>query len=325
MMVLGMAADPVVILPRTRGILCAMRVRARVPATSANLGPGFDALGLALALYNEVTLEEADGVSVTVEGEGAGRLDLGAKNVVARGVALAFETAGRPLRGGRLHCVNRIPLSRGLGSSAAAWVGGLLAANALLGEPLDRDALVAAAARAEGHPDNVAAAVLGGLTVSCVDGDRVHAVSLPVPRDIAWVVLVPEAESSTREARAVLPESLPRADAVFNVQRVSLLLAALGTGRPDLLEVAMQDRLHQPYRRRLFPWMEAVAAAGRRAGALGCVLSGAGPAMLAAVRGAGDEVARAMEGALREAGIGGRARALAVEPAGATWERLPRT
>jgi homoserine kinase len=302
-----------------------MRVRVRVPATSANLGPGFDTLGLALALYNEVTLEEADGLSVTVEGEGAGRLDAGPKNVVARGVALGFEAAGRRFRGARLRCVNRIPLSRGLGSSAAAWVGGLVAANALLGEPLDRDGLVTVAARAEGHPDNVAAAVLGGLAVSCADGDRVTAVSLPVPRDIAWVVLVPETESSTREARAVLPESLPRADAVFNVQRVSLLLAALGAGRADLLDLAMQDRLHQPYRQRLFPWMEAVAGAGRRAGALGCVLSGAGPAMLAAVRGSGDGVARAMERALREAGIGGRALSLAVDAAGATWERLPET
>jgi homoserine kinase len=296
-----------------------------VPATSANLGPGFDALGLALALYNEVTLEEADGVSVTVDGEGAGRLDPGVKNVVARGVALAFETAGRPFRGARLHCLNRIPLSRGLGSSAAAWVGGLAAANALLGEPLDRAALVTAAARAEGHPDNVAAAVLGGLAVSCADGDRVTAVSLPVPGDLAWVVLVPETESATREARAVLPESLPRADAVFNVQRVSLLLAALTAGRPDLLGLALQDRLHQPYRRRLFPWMEAVAEAARRAGALGCVLSGAGPAMLAAVLGRGDEIARAMEGALREAGSGGRALSLAVDAAGTTWERLPQT
>jgi len=302
-----------------------MRVRVRVPATSANLGPGFDALGLALGLHNEVILEEADGVSVRVEGEGAGRLDDDAKNVVARGVALGFEVAGRPFRGGRLRCVNRIPLSRGLGSSAAAWVGGLVAANALLGEPLDRDALLTAAARAEGHPDNVAAALLGGLTVSCADGARVTAVSLPVPREVAWVVLLPEAESSTREARAVLPDSVPRADAVFNVQRVSLLLAALGAGRLDLLGLAMQDRLHQPYRQRLFPWMEAVAAAGRRAGALGCVLSGAGPSMLAAVRGGGDAVARAMERALREAGLAGRALSLPVDAAGATWERLPET
>ncbi|MGH7417806.1 MAG: homoserine kinase, partial [Candidatus Rokuibacteriota bacterium] len=161
---------------------------------------------------------------------------------------------------------------------------------------------------------------------SCADGDRVTAVSLPVPREIAWVVLLPETESSTRDARAMLPESLPRADAVFNVQRVSLLLAALGAGRPDLLELAMQDRLHQPYRRRLFPWMDAVAAAARRAGALGCVLSGAGPAMLAATRGGGgDQVAPAMEEALRGAGIAGRALHLPVDVAGATWEKLPQT
>jgi homoserine kinase len=303
-----------------------MRVRVRVPATSANLGPGFDALGLALALYNEVTIEEADGVSVAVEGEGSGRLDAGAKNVVARGAALAFEIAGRAFPGVRLHCVNRIPLSRGLGSSAAAWVGGLLAANALLGEPLDRDGVLAAATRAEGHPDNVAAALLGGLTVSCADGARVTAVSLPVPREIEWVILLPETESSTRAARAVLPESVPRADAIFNVQRVSLLLAALGAGRADLLDLAMQDRLHQPYRRRPFPWMDAVAAAGRGAGALGCVLSGAGPSMLAAVRPRGGEsVARAMEEALRTAGIAGRALHLPVDPGGAVWERLPET
>lgn len=303
-----------------------MRVRVRVPATSANLGPGFDALGLALALYNEVTLEEADRVSVAVAGEGSGRLDEGAKNVVARGIALAFEVAGRAFRGARVHCVNRIPLSRGLGSSAAAWVGGLVAANALMGEPLDREALLAAATRAEGHPDNVAAAILGGLTVSCADGPQVTAVSLPVPREIEWVVLVPETESSTREARALLPESVPRADAIFNVQRVSLLLAALGTGRADLLAQAMQDRLHQPYRLRLFPWMDAVAAAGREAGALGCVLSGAGPSMIAAVRPrVGESVVRAMERALRGAGIGGRALHLPIDATGATWERLPQT
>jgi homoserine kinase len=303
-----------------------MRVRVRVPATSANLGPGFDALGLALALHNEVIGEEADEVAVAVEGEGAARLDAGAKNVVARGVALGFEVAGRPFRGARLRCVNRIPLSRGLGSSAAAWVGGLLAANALLGEPIDRDGLLAAATRAEGHPDNVAAALLGGLTVSCADGARVTAVSLPVPREIGWVVLLPETESSTREARAVLPDAVPRADAVFNVQRVSLLLAALGAGRADLLDLAMQDRLHQPYRRRLFPWMEEVAAAGRRAGALGCVLSGAGPCLLAAVPARGGQVvAAAMAEALLAAGIAGQALHLPVDPRGATWERLPQT
>lgn len=303
-----------------------MRVRVRVPATSANLGPGFDALGLALALHNEVVAEAAAEVTVSIEGAGRGRLDEGAKNLVARAVALAHEVAGRPFHGARLRCINRIPLSRGLGSSAAAWVGGLLAANALMGEPLDREAVLTAAARAEGHPDNVAAALLGGLTVSCADGGRVTAVSLPAPSEVEWVVLLPETESSTRDARAVLPDTVSRSDAVFNVQRVSLLLAALATGRTDLLDQAMQDRLHQPYRQRLFPWMEAIAAAGRRAGGLGCVLSGAGPSMLAAVRqGGGRAVAEAMERALRDVGIAGRAMPLPVDPVGATWERVSET
>ena len=158
-----------------------MRVHVSVPATSANLGPGFDALGLALALRNEVTAAEAEGVSVRIEGEGAGRLARGGDNVVARGVRLAFEAAGRRFTGCELHCLTRVPPPRGLGSTAAAWVGGLAAGNALLGSPLPRETLLALAARAEGHPDNVAAAILGGLTVACADGDRITAVALPVP------------------------------------------------------------------------------------------------------------------------------------------------
>jgi homoserine kinase len=299
-----------------------MRVRVRVPASSANLGPGFDALALALALHNEVELEESDRISVAVDGEGAGRLDGGAENVVARGARMAFEAAGRPFRGATIRCVNRIPLGRGLGSSAAAWVGGLVAANSVLGAPLDGDALLTLASKAEGHPDNVAAALLGGLTVSCATENRVVAVALQVPAEIGWVVLVPEAESSTREARAVLPDSIPRTDAVFNVQRVSLLLAALGAGRAELLGLAMHDRLHEPYRLRLFPWMTRVEAAARDAGALGCALSGAGPSILAAVEGSSDGVARAMEAALHAAGGRGRALPLAVDTIGATCERL---
>src|SRR3970040_432815 len=284
-----------------------MSIDVRVPATSANLGPGFDVLGLALGLYNEIAYEEADRVSVTVEGEGAGRLDTGAGNVVARAALMAHEAAGRPLRAAPIHCVNQIPTARGLGSSAAAWVGGLVAANATLGSPLDRDAVLALAWRAEGHPDNVAAALLGGLTVSCVSGERVAAVSLPVPADLGWVVLVPGIESATREARAPLPNPVTGADAVFSLQRMGLLLAALASGRVDVLGVAMEDRLHQPQRQALFPWMEAVRRAALDAGALGCVLSGAGPSLLAAVRRGAPPVARAMEGALSLAGVAGRA------------------
>ena len=295
-----------------------MRVHVRVPATSANLGPGFDVLGLALSLHNEVTFEEDDRVSVTVEGEGAGRLDTGPGNVVARGARLAFETAGRSFRGARLACVNRVPTSRGLGSSAAAWVAGIVGGNALCGSPLDRDTVLRLAATAEGHPDNVTATLLGGLTVSCWTGDRVAAASLSVPADLSWVVLVPEAEGSTAEARAALPDTYPRADAVFNLQRVSLLLVALATGRSDVLGVAMEDRLHQPYRFKLFPWLGEVIPAARRAGALACALSGAGPSVLAVTKGPGGAVGRAMEAALAAAGLGGRAIALTVDAVGTT-------
>jgi homoserine kinase len=295
-----------------------VRVHVRVPATSANLGPGFDALGLALALYNEVVAEERDGVTVTIEGEGADRLARDGGNVVARGVKLAYEAAGRAFKGCALECVNRIPTARGLGSSAAAWVGGLVAGNALVGSPLSREALLGLAARAEGHPDNVAAAVFGGLTVSCVTPDGVTTVTLPVTKSLSWVVLVPEVTSATAEARALLPRSVPREDAVFNVQRVALLLASLQSAQPAALSVALEDRLHQPYRLKLFPWMPDVATAARTAGALGCVLSGAGPSLLAVVDGNGTAVGRAMEEAASRAGIRGKAQALDVDVAGAT-------
>jgi homoserine kinase len=295
-----------------------VRVHVRVPATSANLGPGFDALGLALALHNEVVAAEAEGVTVKIEGEGADRLARDAGNVVARGVKLAYEAAGRPFTGCALECVNRIPTARGLGSSAAAWVGGLVAGNALMGSPLSREALLGLAARAEGHPDNVAAAIFGGLTVSCGTPEGVTAVTLPVTKSLAWVVLVPEVTSATAEARALLPRSVPREDAVFNVQRVALLLAALQAALPAALSVALEDRLHQPYRLKLFPWLPEVATAARAAGALGCVLSGAGPSLLAVVAGDGGAVGRAMEEALSRAGVRGRACVLDVDAAGAS-------
>ncbi len=295
----------------------APHVRVRVPASSANLGPGFDALGLALALYNEVTARESDAISVSVEGEGAGKVPTGEQNVVVRAVRAVYEAAGRRFPGCTLTCLNRIPLARGLGSSAAAWVGGLLAGNALLGSPLDRAAVLALAARAEGHPDNVAAALYGGLTVACARPGGITAVSLPVPGHLRWVVLIPEITSATAEARAVLPQTVPRADAVFNVQRVALLLASLQADRPESLRLALEDRLHEPYRLSLFAWMSDVARAARQAGALGCVLSGAGPSLLAVVSGDTQAVAQAMEAALRQAGIAGRARSLDVDGQGA--------
>ena len=296
-----------------------MKVRVRVPATSANLGPGFDALGLALALHNEVEAETAVRTTVAIEGEGAGRLPSTDKNVVVRGIRLAYDAVGRAPGAWAVRCTNRIPPARGLGSSAAAWVAGIVAGNALLGSPLDRDALFRLAVRAEGHPDNVAAAIYGGLTVAAGEGDEALAVSLPVPSSLVWVVLIADAMSSTIDARAVLPASVSRADAVFNVQRVALLVASLQSGRIDALRTALDDRLHQPFRRALFPWLPEAVHAARAAGALGCVLSGAGPSLLAVTGDvvAAEAVAGALEKALAREGVGGSARVLSVDVDGA--------
>jgi homoserine kinase len=294
------------------------RVHVRVPATTANLGPGFDALGLALSLYNDVHVASARDTTVFVDGEGAGRLPTTEKNVIVRALRLVYDTVGRAPEGWSVRCVNRVPPARGLGSSAAAWVGGIAAANALLGSPLDRAAMLRLAAEAEGHPDNVAAAIYGGLTVAAGDGGAALALTLPVPPGLKWVALIPDITSATAEARAVLPASVPRSDAVFNVQRVALLLASLQAGRLDALSLALDDRLHQPYRRKLFPWMPAVTDAARAAGALGCVLSGAGPSLLALVAGDAEAstVATAMEKTLTAAGVTGTARSLNVDTSG---------
>ena len=298
-----------------------MRVRVRVPATSANLGPGFDVLGLALALHNEI---DAAGGRAASPWRSRGKARAGStrarRNVVARAVRMAFEAAGRPFRGVALRCLNRIPPSRGLGSSAAAWMGGLVAGNALAGGGLSRDDPARAGHARRGPSGQCGRRAPGGLTVSCGTGERVVALSLPVPPAIRWVVLIPEVEGSTKEARAVLPPSVSRADAVFNLQRVGLLLGALSAGRLDLLPAALDDRLHQPQRWRLFPWLPAAVAAARDAGALGCVLSGAGPSLLAPVAGPGDAVAAAMETALRGTGTAGRAVTLAVDVKGVTCE-----
>jgi homoserine kinase len=282
----------------------------RAPGSSANLGPGFDVLAAALQLHLELEVEETGEFALDPGGLEVSR---GRDNLVVQ----AFETL-HPADGIAFRLRSEIPLARGLGSSAAAIVAGLSAADHLFELALTQAELLARATAIEGHPDNVAAALAGGLTVCCALGDgRITWLSLPVPPALRWVVLIPEVTSSTVETRAVLPVSVPRTDAVFNVQRVALLLAGLQSGRTDALAAALDDRLHQPYRLRLFPWLTSVAEAARRAGALGCVLSGAGPSLLAAVTGEVDGVARAMESALATAGIPGSARALTVDTEGA--------
>jgi len=278
------------------------RVVVRVPASTANLGPGFDALGLALGLYNEIEVEiGGQGLQLTIEGEGAERLQsLGAQNLVARAVTGTLHRFGLKPEGFRLRMLNRIPLSRGLGSSSAAALGGVAAASTLAGVSLRPEELLDLALPLEGHPDNIAPALLGGLTVATVVEGQVRCVKLPVPAALQAVAVIPDFRLSTAKARQALPPTVPRSDVVFNVGRVALFLAAMQTGRMDLLREAARDRLHQPYRAALVPGMMEVLAEGERAGAFACFLSGAGPTLLALVGEEGGEVGARMAAAWKE-------------------------
>jgi homoserine kinase len=295
-----------------------------VPASSANFGPGFDVLGVALALYNVAELAESDTLSVEIEGEGATGLPRDGRNVLVRGARLVYEATGRRFIGLAVRQRNRIPPGRGLGSSGSAWLAGILGANALLGSPLGPDAVMDLAVGQEGHPDNLGASLHGGVTVTCWDEEVRSIASLPVPEGVEFAVLIPDFEASTAAARAALPASYPRADAVYNVTRVALLVAAWTQARWDVVGQAMNDRLHQPYRgRAMFPWLDGVLTAAREAGALGAALSGAGPSVLGLARaGTGAVVAGAMTEALGRAGHSGSARVLAADTQGAQVELL---
>lgn len=260
-------------------------VDIRVPATSANLGPGYDALGLALNLHDEVraTLSDERGVHVTVAGEGAEEVDLGEGHLVVKAMRAAFGRMGVPQPEGiRLHCHNRIPHARGLGSSSAAVCAGILAARALADGELSDDDVYALATEMEGHPDNVAPCLAGGLTVAWFDHAGVaRMVKLAADQRVRPVVVVPSTRLSTEAARGLLPKDVPHEDASFNAGRAALLIAAL-TQRPEpeLLLAATEDRLHQHYRA---PAMRQSADLVERLRAVGvpAVVSGAGPTVLA--------------------------------------------
>jgi homoserine kinase len=264
------------------------RVTVEVPASSANLGAGYDCLGVALALTNRVDLEvrgwSRGAIELTVEGEGSEELTDDRDNRFVRGLEAALGAARGELPEGvgwRIDMHNAIPLARGLGSSAAATVGGVIAANALLGGPLDTRAMLRIAAGIEGHPDNAAAALLGGFVATGSDGADVDAVRFDVPRDLRAVLFIPERRLPTDEMRRALPATVPLADAVANLGAVSLGVAGMAAGRTDLLARLTLDRLHEPYRALVYPELPRLVAAAREAGALGACLSGAGSTILA--------------------------------------------
>jgi homoserine kinase len=298
--------------------------KIRVPASTSNLGPGFDALGLALSLHNNLHVEPAEKLSIEVLGEGKGLFPEDESNLVIAAALRACEVAGYAMPPVRIRCTNAIPGDRGLGSSSAAIVSGLLLGDHVSGGTLGREKLLELATQLEGHPDNVAPAFYGGLQVAVKDGDRVHRVEVSAASLPQVVVFIPPFKMPTKEARAALPPVVPLEHAVFNVGRTGLLVAALGAGRFEALSEATKDMLHQPARTAIFPAMPGLIEAARAAGALGAWLSGAGSTIAAFARNVeqAHKVAHALIAEAERQSLGGVAKILAVDSLGATVERL---
>lgn len=295
------------------------KVSVSTPASTANLGAGFDCLGLALNLRNVVELWDTgrgSGLEIDVEGEGEDQLPTDDSNLVYRAADRVFtRVSQRPAGLLRLHALNGIPLGSGMGSSAATIVGGLVAANALVGGGLARDDILRLAYDMEGHPDNAAAALYGGLTLVSASGDELMARAIDVP-PMRVVIALPDMRLSTAEARAALPAQVPLADAVYNLGHALFTVQALAAGDEALLRWAVGDRLHQPYRQRLIPGYATVAAEARKAGATAVVLSGAGPSLLAFAPARHNEVAAAMQAAFQASGLKSRTFVLPVDRQG---------
>lgn len=295
-------------------------VRVAAPATTANLGPGYDCLGMALDIWNTIEVEPlpvGDGPVVTVSGEGESELEAGPRNLVFRSIEFLYRELGVPAPPLQVRCANEIPLARGLGSSAAAIAGGLVAANAIAGAEFGSREILEMAATIEGHPDNVAAAVMGGLQLVVTEESTLYTAPVSVPADIHAVLFIPDVRIATADARAVLPGAISVPDAVHNMSRVALLVAGMATNHTEYLAVATQDKLHQPYRQPLFPPMKLLMKAAIDAGALGAFLSGSGSTVLALTRGREMTVAYEMAEAARQASVEGVVKVTRPAPLGA--------
>lgn len=261
------------------------RVTVKVPASTANLGPGFDSLGMALSLYAWIEMSESRSGETVFRfyGDGMEGLPSDKSNLLYKVAQLVFDQAGVSVPELEISMYSDIPLARGLGSSATAIIAALVAANALIGGPLSDDELFQLATRLEGHPDNVGASLFGGIVVAAWDGETAHYARIEPNARLETLVAIPAFELATEKARHALPSQLAMADAVFNVGRSSLLVAALASGELGLIRHAMKDRLHQPYRAPLIPGMTEILERATEFGALGSALSGAGPTLIAFV------------------------------------------
>lgn len=304
-----------------------MKILVRVPATTANLGPGFDALGLALDRWNDAifSLREDGQTQVKVQGEGQGRLPTGEDNLIAASARRVYDLANVPFTGMEIECVNRIPLGSGLGSSSAAILTGMLGANRLLNEPFPADDLLQHAIEIEGHPDNLAPAMLGGLVVSmATDGNfisrRLDSINRHKP--LHATIVLPEVNFPTAEARQVLPDRVSMQGAAENIGRAVMVTEALRSGDMELLGAAMQDSLHQPYRLPLIPGAAEALEAAREAGAAAAALSGAGPALIAFSEALDPAIGAAMQTAFSDAGIPARIMELKTSDRGASVQKV---
>ncbi len=292
-----------------------------IPATSANLGPGFDCLGLALALPNRIMFTavpptpSTPPLTITVSGVDAHKVATDESNLVYQCATLIFDRMGQRPSHLHIHQENNIPVGSGLGSSSTAVLGGMLAANELVGRPFTPAQILQFAAEKEGHPDNVAPALYGGLVLGVAHDAGLHIEQFTVP-DLRVVVVLPDFHLLTSEARAALPAQLSRQDAIFNAARTPLVIRALQTADYDLLGIAMQDRLHQPYRIPLIPGMAQAFTAAQAAGAKGVALSGAGPSLIAFAPDGHERIAAAVTAVFAQHGLTSRMWILAVDNQG---------
>lgn len=299
------------------------QVTITIPATSANLGPGFDCLGLALGLYNHVTFTAVSSPALTIEVTGldAAKVPTDETNLVYQSAHNMFERLGQRPSGLHIRQENNIPVGSGLGSSSTAVLAGLLGANALVNGRFSQADILAIAAAEEGHLDNVAPALLGGLVLGIMDGEQLHVEQLPIaPQQV--VIVMPNFELLTRDARDALPDQISRQDAIFNASRLPLLIRALETAAYPTLTLAMQDKLHQPYRLPLIPGMPAAFEAAYTAGAAGVALSGAGPSLIAFTPENHAEIVAAVTAVFQQNGLTCRSWILPVDTAGSQINKL---
>lgn len=278
-------------------------IRVQIPATSANIGAGFDSLGLAVSMYNYITLEEWD--SIEIISEDGVPIPTDESNLVYQCVKYIYDLCDRPFRGVRIGQINNIPMARGLGSSSACIVGGLAGANELLGNPLRKSDLVNIAATMEGHPDNSTPALMGGLVTAVLDNGKVYYVKQEIAEDLRFVTIIPDFELKTKFAREALPKEIPHKDGVFNLSRAALMSVSLYSRNYQNLRIAADDRLHQPYRLSLINGAHEVLELSYRHGAYASYISGAGSTLMSIISSGNFEFEHVVRDYLKQKGFEG--------------------